>query len=62
MKKRLNQIDFTEALERARKGERVYATDLSGEKTITVRLFRCLAIGDAIQTNYIYMVVEEVAE
>lgn len=61
MAKKLIQIDFNEALKRAEKGERVYATDLSGQnKSLSMKLFNRLEIGDALKTDYVYQVVEEV--
>lgn len=56
----IKQIDFTEALERTRKGEKVYAVDLMTNKTPTTKLFKNLLIGDALKTEYIYQIVEEV--
>lgn len=56
----LKQIDFNEALERARKEERVYAIDLGSDKKVTVKLFNRLEMYDALTNdNYIYAIVEE---
>ena len=60
--RRIKQIDFTEALERARKGENVYAVDFKTNKAPTTKLFKNLVIGDALTTDYIYQIVEEVDE
>lgn len=57
--KTIKQIDFTEALERTRKGEKVYAVDLFTNKTPATRLFKNLSIGDALKNEYVYQVVEE---
>lgn len=57
--KKLIQISFMEALEYASKGVKVYATDLEG-KSLTMKLFNRLEIGDALKTDYIYQIVEEV--
>lgn len=60
--KKIRQIDFNEALELVRNGERVYATDLSGEKSLSMKLFSRLEIGAAIKNDYVFQVVEEVSE
>lgn len=61
MKRRLKEIDFNEALERTRKGERVYAFDLSADK-ISMKLFSRLEISEAVSKDYSFYIVEEVAE
>lgn len=58
----LKQIDFNEALDRARSGERVYAVDLSAENKLTMKLFNRLEIADALRSDYTYMIAEEVQE
>lgn len=60
MNKKLKEIDFNEALERVKNGERIYATNLSGEKSLTLKLFSRLEIGDAVKNDYVYLIVEEV--
>lgn len=57
--KTVKQISFEEAIELTRKGELVYAVNLK-EKPVT-KLFRNLVIGEALETDYVYQVVEEVA-
>lgn len=61
MKERLKEIDFNEALERTRKGERVYAFDLSVDK-ITMKLFSRLEISEVVSNGYSYYIVEEMSE
>lgn len=60
MKKTLKHIDFNEALERVRNGERVYAFDLSSER-LTLKLFNRLEVSETIKTDYAYFIVVEVA-
>lgn len=60
--KKIRQIEFSEAIERTQKGEPVYAVELKANKVPTTKLFKNLAIGDALKTDYIYQIVEEVAE
>lgn len=57
--KQLKQIDFNEAFEFTRQGERVYAFDLSADK-ITMKLFSRLEISETVNREYSYYVVEEV--
>lgn len=57
--KKIKQIEFSEALERARNGEAVYAVEIKTNKAPTTKLFKNLAIGDALKTDYIYQIVEE---
>ena len=59
MKRTLREIDFNEALERTRKGERVYAFDLTKD-TLTVKHFGRLALSEAVSKDYSFYVVEEV--
>ena len=61
MKRRLKEIDFNEALERTRKGERVYAFDLSADK-ISMKLFSRLEISETVTKDYSFYIVEEVDE
>lgn len=56
----LKQIDFNEALDRVKNGERVYAVDLSTDNKITMKLFNRLEIFDAIRGDYTYVIAEEV--
>lgn len=58
--KKLKQIDFNEALERARKGEEVYAVDLNSNKSPVTKLFRRLTISEVIKDDLIFEIVEEV--
>ena len=58
--KKIKQIEFSEALERTRNGEQVYAVEIKANKAPTTKLVRNLTIGDALKTNYIYQIVEEV--
>lgn len=60
MSKKLIQIDFNEALERTRNGEKVYAIDVTG-KTPIIKRFKTLVIDIALNTDYIYTIIEEVA-
>lgn len=59
MSKKLIQIDFNEALERTRNGEKVYAIDITG-KTPTIKRFKNLVIDIALNTDYVYIIIEEV--
>lgn len=59
MKRRLREIDFNEALERTRKGERVYAFDLSAER-LSAKLFERLEISETVTKDYSFYIVEEV--
>lgn len=58
--KSLKQIDFNEALERTRKGEKVFVTNISKDSP-TVRLFKKLTIEEALRhnENLVYQTVEE---
>ena len=57
--KRLKQIDFTEALNLSHKDVKVYAFDPEA-KSVNLKVFNRLTIFDTINTNYIYLIVEEV--
>lgn len=56
---KIKQIDFTEALERTRNGEKVYALDITG-KTPMIKRFKTLVIDIALNTDYVYVIAEEV--
>lgn len=57
----VKQIDFNEALDRTRKGEKVFAVDISKAAPST-KLFRNLTIDEAVKKSnaLIYQIVEEV--
>ena len=59
MGKKIKQIDITEALERAKKGDKVYV--LTGENKPIVKQFNNLSVGDVFKdsSEYIFFVIEE---
>lgn len=59
----VKQIDFNEALERTRKGEKVFAVDISKAAPST-KLFRNLTIDEAVKKSntLIYQIVEKAAK
>ena len=61
--KRLIQIDFNEALERTRKGDKVYVVNI-GKPAPTTRLFKKLTIEEAVEhsDDIVFQIVEEAAE
>jgi hypothetical protein len=57
MNKVIKQVDFDEAIELTRAGKHVLA--LTVLKKPSVKAFRNLLIGEAIQGDYIFQLVEE---
>lgn len=59
----VKQIDFNEALDRTRKGEKVFAVDISKAAPST-KPFRNLTIDEAVKKSnaLIYQIVEEVSK
>lgn len=58
MEKNIKQIDVTEALERTRNNKTVYV--LVFGKTVTVKKFNKLPVGEVLTDNeYIFFVIEE---
>lgn len=55
--RKIKQIDFNEAIELTRAGKQVLA--LTVVKKPSVKAFRNLLIGEAIQGDYIFQLVEE---
>ena len=57
----LKNITFEEAIDEARKGESIFAVNITGSKPVT-KLFDRLSIGEAIEKDYIYQKIEEVPD
>lgn len=56
--KQLKQINFEEAIEHVRRGEKVYATNLSAAKP-QISNFSSLTIAAVLNRDYIFQIVEE---
>lgn len=57
--KKLKEISFNEALERAKNLETVYAVDINAKDPKLMKL-NTLTIGKVMTHDYIYQVIEEV--
>ena len=62
MARKLKEVTFEEAIEKARGGEVVFAFDLTQANKITVKQFNRLEISEAVGKERVFYIVKEVED